>query len=325
MHTQSIIPGLLLSVVIGILAMALDHYFGMPAMLMAVILGLAVSGLSRNEQLAPGLQWSAKYLLYFGVALLGLKIDLAILFGSGFFMPALAIGLVAFTILTGFWISKWLVKDSHFAILIATAVAVCGVSAAVALCSSLPNCKQRSSQLAVTIGGITVLSTLAMIVYPFISHGLRLNDTDNGLFLGGTIHNVSQAIGAGYSVNSAAGDTATLIKLIRVSMLLPVILIVSWIFARKSADTKVGWKIYFPPFLIAFAALALLRYYDLFPEFVIKNGSLASEFFLIVSLGAIGARTHLKDIIDVGIRPFIALLLTSIVIAGTALFAIALH
>jgi len=316
---KGIIPGLLLSVVIGLVAMAIAHQFSLPVMMIAVILGLALSRISHIEILKPGLQWSAQTLLYLGVALLGLRIDLSLLLGSGFYLPALAIGLVTFTLLAGFIISKWLVKDNHFALLIATAVAVCGVSAAAALCLALPKCDKRNSQLALTIGGITVLSTIAMIAYPFISQALSMSDNDSGLFLGGTIHNVSQAVGAGYSVNDQAGDMATLIKLMRVSLLLPVIVIVSWMFARQSPDSKVRWNTYFPPFMIAFFILALMRYYAVIPTNIADIGSEVSRFFLIVSLVAIGMRTYVKEIINMGARPVIALSLTTILMVAAAI------
>lgn len=316
---RSLYPGVLLSVIIGIAAIALAAQYGMPVMMIAVLLGLALSSLSTTENLEPGLKWSTTSLLYFGVALLGLRIDLAILLGSGWALPSMAIALVALTLLVGFFVSKWLVGDKHFAILIATAVAVCGVSAAAALCVALPKCDKRNSQLALTIGGITVLSTIAMIAYPFITHALNMPDDKAGLFLGGTIHNVSQAVGAGYSVNGATGDLATLIKLMRVALLLPVIVIVSWLFARQSPESNVGWKTYFPPFLIAFFILALLRYYGILPTHIAKVGSEVSEFFLIVSLVAIGMRTHLHEIINTGIKPVFALLFTTIFMAGLAI------
>jgi len=191
-------PGVLLSFLIGCIAMAIAGQFEISVMLVAIVSGLALSSQTTSDTLKPGLEWSAKTILYLGVALLGLRIDLSLLLGSGFFLPALAIGLVAFTLTAGFFVSKWLTKDSHFALLIASAVAVCGVSAAAAVCCALPNCDKRNSQLALTIGGITVLSTFAMIAYPFVAQTLAMTDAESGMFLGGTIHNVSQAVGAGY-------------------------------------------------------------------------------------------------------------------------------
>jgi len=312
-------PGILLSVIIAIASSGLAGQYGMPVMMIAVLLGLALSSLSTTEILKPGLDWSAKKLLYIGVALLGLRIDLGLLLGSGFYLPALAIGLVAFTLIIGYLLSKWLIGDKHFAVLIATAVAVCGVSAAAALCCALPKSDQRNSQLALTIGGITVLSTFAMIAYPYITHALSMNDHMTGLFLGGTIHNVSQAVGAGYSAGGSAGDMATLIKLMRVALLLPVIVIVSWIFTRQSPETKVDWTTYFPPFLIAFFALALLRYFEIIPLNIAELGSKVSEFCLIVSLVAIGMQTQIKEIVDMGAKPVLALSLTTVLMAVAAL------
>ena len=110
-------------------------------------------------------------------------------------------------------------QTKDFSILMSGAVAVCGVSAAAAICAALDECETRNEELAITVAGITVLSTIAMIAYPIVSHLLNLNV---GILMGGGIHNVSQAVGAGYAVSPEAGDLSVLLKLLRVSMLLPI-------------------------------------------------------------------------------------------------------
>ena len=120
-------------------------------------------------------------------------------------------------------------QTKDFSILMSGAVAICGVSAAAAICAALDECETRNEELAITVAGITVLSTIAMIAYPIVSHVLNLNNLDAGILMGGGIHNVSQAVGAGYAVSPEAGDLSVLLKLLRVSMLLPIIIILSLI------------------------------------------------------------------------------------------------
>lgn len=315
----------MVSALIGIAAMTLSEQYGMPVMILAVLLGLALHSLSSSNILSEGLNWSAKPLLYIGVALLGLRIDISILAGSGAVFPAIAVVLLALTLLVGYLVSIWLVKDKYFAVLIASAVAICGISAAAAVFCALPKGKVKDGHLALTIGGVTVLSTLAMIIYPAAAQYLGFSDTQSGVFLGGSLHNVSQAVGAGYAVSNEAGDVATLIKLIRVALLLPVILMITFIFARESKEsncgTKIGWKTYFPPFLIAFFCLSLGKFMGWIPEQIASVGSQLSEFCLIVSLVAIGINTDMKQILSIGPRPIWALSLTTLFMATLAVIA----
>ena len=107
-------PGVLISALIGLAAMTLSRQYGMPVMILAILLGLTLHSLSESQILDKGISWSAKPLLSIGVALLGLRIDASILSGSGLVLPVIAIGLVAATLIFGFAISLWLLKDKYF-------------------------------------------------------------------------------------------------------------------------------------------------------------------------------------------------------------------
>ena len=316
-------PGVLVCVLIGIAAMALGNQYGMPAMLIAILLGLALHSLATNDTIETGIDWCAKPMLYWAVALLGLRIDLAVFTGSGTWLTGIAIILLAATIIAGYFIGRLICGDRSFSILMSSAVAICGVSAAAAVSCVLPKNKSSEGQLALTIGGITVLSTVAMILYPAIAQFLNLSETRAGIFIGGTIHNVSQAVGAGYAVSTDAGDMATLIKLIRVSLLLPTILLISLLFSNKSDAGKLSWKTYFPPFLIAFFVLALFRYAGWVPTIIMDLGNQLSEAFLIISLVAIGIKTEMAQILGIGPRPLWVLTITTVFMAALAILVLA--
>ena len=218
-------PGLLVSILAGILAAYISEITVIPVMLLAIIIGLLLHVLNSVSILKDGINWSSRGLLYTGVALMGLRIDLTDLSQVGFMAPLFVILTLITTLLVGYAIARALGQSKDFSILMSGAVGICGVSAAAAICSALEDNPLRDAQLAITVAGITVLSTLAMLLYPFISNALNLNILESGIFMGGGIHNVSQAVGAGYAVSNEAGDLAVIFKLIRVSMLLPVIII----------------------------------------------------------------------------------------------------
>lgn len=297
-----------------------------PVMLAAIVLGLVVHFLAAIEELQAGINWCAKNLLYIGVALLGLRIDIADLSEAGFLIPALVLFTLLATIGAGYCISRLLGQSKGFSFLIGGSVAICGVSAAAALCSSMEDCDTREQELAITVAGITVLSTVVMLFYPIMAQAIGMSDTAAGVLMGGSIHNVSQAVGAGLSISDNAGDMAVLTKLLRVSMLLPIVFIIAIFTGRKTAASKpnLGQKItaYFPPFLIVFFCLALLSCLQLVPETVKYTGKELANIALVVSLVAIGIKTDLKQVVTVGAKPLLAMTITTAVMAAMILIGI---
>lgn len=297
-----------------------------PVMLAAIVLGLVMHFLATIEELQSGINWCAKSLLYIGVALLGLRIDITDLSEAGFIIPALVLLTLFATIGMGFLVSRLLGQTKGFSFLIGGSVAICGVSAAAALCSSMEDCDTREQELAITVAGITVLSTLAMLFYPIVAQTIGLSDTAAGVLMGGSIHNVSQAVGAGLSISGNAGDMAVLTKLLRVSMLLPIVFIIAIFAGRKTAaaHTNLGQKImaYFPPFLIVFFILALLSCLHVVPDAIKYTGKALANIALVVSLVAIGIKTDLKQVVTVGAKPLLAMTITTVMMAAIILAGI---
>lgn len=296
-------------------------------MILALLLGLCFYRLHTHERLKPGTNWTSRELLYIGVALLGLRIDVSDLSTVSPASIALVIIALALTICAGLVLARLLKEDRDCGLLMGCAVAICGVSAAAAVCSVMEDCEERDRQLAITVAGITGLSTLAMIIYPVVVQTIGYTAAEAGLFMGATIHNVSQAVGAGYSISNGAGDVTVVYKLLRVSMLLPVILCIVWLTTStkmKAVMTPVQkLKAYFPTFLIVFIALAILSLLGWVPGEVTEIGNKAAKFCLVVSLVAIGMKTNLKDVVSHGLKPLLAMTLTTLFLAGFVMAGIA--
>ena len=309
-------PGLLVCILAGILAAYISEITMVPVMLLAIIIGLLLHVLNSVSILKDGINWSSRGLLYAGVALMGLRIDLTDLSQVGFMAPLFVILTLITTLLVGYAIARALGQSKDFSILMSGAVGICGVSAAAAICSALEDNPLRDAQLAITVAGITVLSTLAMLLYPFISNALNLNILESGVFMGGGIHNVSQAVGAGYAVSNEAGDLAVIFKLIRVSMLLPVIIIISLVWGKGSStpypNVRSKLKASTPPFLIVFCLLALLSCLNIIPDLAKNAGNISAHWALIISLVAIGIKTDMKLVMKVGAKPLTIMTLTTI-------------
>jgi len=188
------------------------------------------------------------------------------------------------------------------------AVGICGASAALALASVLPDDENKQRDTLITVIGVTLLSTIAMIAYPIIAAKLNLSTNETSLFLGGTIHDVAQVVGAGYSVSSETGDLATLTKLVRVSLLVPVVLIFVLLLRRKRSYPLSEQSNILPRFLLAFVAFMLLNSFFNIPDQIVDSASSVSRFSLVMAIAGIGMKSNLRQLVEVGFKPFLILL-----------------
>ena len=319
--------GFLVSVVVAVAAQFLSDHYGAPAMLMALLLGIAFHFLAEEGRCVEGIAFTSRTVLRIGVALLGARISVELLIGLGPKLIGLTIAGVVLTILFGLLGAKLLGRGWRFALLTGGSVAICGASAAMAIAAVLPKNEHSERNLIFTVLGVTVLSTIAMIAYPVITQALDLDDLATGVFLGGTIHDVAQVVGAGFSVSEETGETATLVKLIRVTMLAPIVLIFALAirtFAEEDEETKASGKRppLIPFFVLMFLLLAAVNSFGLIPGFLQSILSDLSRWALLISIAAVGMKTSLRTIFDVGGQAIILIVAETIFIAGFILYGI---
>ena len=315
------LPGVILSATVAVAAMALASHYGAPVMLFALLLGLALNFLSAEGRSAPGIDFTAKQVLRLGVALLGLRITTAQVSALGWEPVAMVVLAVALTIGVGIALAKLMGFQMFFGLLTGGAVAICGASAALALSAAMPSHPLKERATLFTVIGVSTLSTLAMILYPPLTQALGLSSLDAGAFIGGTIHDVAQVVGAGYSLSHEAGDAATLVKLLRVAMLLPVIALAAWLARRHLMAQGDGASSgprppLLPWFAVACAGLVLLNSTGWLPAALVEGGKSGSQFFLVASMAAIGMKTHLRDIVTVGWKPVVLMVMETAFLAA---------
>jgi len=311
-------PGLAVTAVIAIAAMFLSEHYGGPVMLFALLLGMALNFLSQEGKCVPGIQFAASMVLRVGVALLGVRITLAQVTGLGWGTVVLVIVAVIATILAGIAAARVLSQPRIFGVLTGGAVAICGASAALAVSSVLPRHAHTDRDLSFAVIGVTTLSTVAMIVYPILASTFGLDHRAAGIFLGGTIHDVAQVVGAGYSISKEAGDTATIVKLLRVAMLLPVVFVISLITHLNSPD-NVKRAPLLPWFAVAFAVLVAVNSMGWIPPVLQTGASEVSRWCLVAAIAAIGMKTSLKDMAVMGWKPVALIVVETVFIAGLVL------
>ena len=312
-------PGVLACGVVGAASAFLAEHYGAPVMLFALLLGMAMNFLSADGACRPGIEFSAKQMLRIGIALLGLRITIGQVAALGWGPLVLVIVCVVLTIGVSMLAARLLKFQPLFGLLTGGATAICGASAALALSAALPAHPKKDQATLFTVIGVSALSTLAMVLYPMVVQALGYTPLLAGKFLGATIHDVAQVVGAGYSISTEAGDVATLVKLMRVAMLLPVILFAS-LLTRTSGQAQGGER---PPllpwFAVAFAVLVAINSTGFVPRPLQAAGNDVSRWFLVASIAGIGMKTQLKELVTVGLKPVLLMVGETLFLALLAL------
>ena len=227
------------------------------------------------------------------------------------------LAIVALTIGAGILVARRLDYDAAFGTLAGGAVAICGASAALALATLLGERRASQAQLTLVLVGISAMSATAMVLYPLAAHALALSDLRAGFLLGASIHDVAQALGAGYSYSDAAGQIAAIVKLTRVALLAPVLAIVALFLPRGTAGRGVG----VPWFVVGFFALAGVNSLGIIPLVIAHGAEALATGLLAAAVTATAIRSPLADLLKAGPRPLLVILAATVVAFTLALGA----
>jgi uncharacterized integral membrane protein (TIGR00698 family) len=200
-------------------------------------------------------------------------------------------------------------REAGTGALAGAATAICGASATLAAAAALPAWRTKATDVAFTVVAANAFSTVAMLAYPALAAALGLAPHETGVLLGATVHDMAQVVGAGYAVSPAVGDTAVVVKLFRVLLLLPAVLALGWWFGRGEGGRAGGGAPAVPGFALGFMALCLLN--SVMPV----SGAVgavwapvraalveASSLGLLVAIAALGLATSARALLGVGWR-----------------------
>ncbi len=324
-----ILPGLMLSAAIALAAVQGAPYvariFPIPAMVIALLIGIALHTLARRPLFQPGIVFCLKTLLRWAVALLGLRIALGDIAALGWGTAVVVVAAMGLTVAAGFLFARLFAQSAGYGALAGAGTAVCGASAALATSIVVPDYKGKEADVAFVVVAVNALSTGAMVLYPVICAWLGFDPQRTGVMLGATIHDVAQVVGAGYAVSETVGNTAVIVKLFRVFLLFPVVILIGRSFARSSAASAAQVPV--PVFALVFVALCLLNSVasaipELAPAFARIKAPLveASTWGLLIAISALGLGTSLPAIAALGWRHVATIVGTTVVIliAATA-------
>jgi uncharacterized integral membrane protein (TIGR00698 family) len=320
-------PGIFLSALVAAIGYIAAPFVAkaapIPNMVIALVVGIALNPLAARPAVQPGMNFCVKTLLRWAVALLGLRVGLGEIAALGLQTALLIVIAMAATVVSGFAFAHWYGRSAGFGALVGVGTAVCGASATLATSTVVPEYKGKQADIAFVVVAVNALATLAMLVYPPLCIVLGFDAQMTGVMLGGTIHDVAQVVGAGYAVSEPVGNTAVIVKLFRVFLLLPVVLSVGWYFTRMGIRHGEA-RVPMPVFAIVFLLLCVLNSAmplapSWMPVYAPAKSLLVeiSTWGLLLAIGALGLGTSVKTIIGLGWRH-----ITTVLGATAVIFAV---
>lgn len=326
MVSKKQVPGLFLAFGIAVVAYIINAILPsglLGATLIALLLGMLLNPIvMRTDSYDSGMNWTSKYVLRAGIILAGITLSFSQVIEAGKY----ALVLMVFTLATAFgvgYLCKKVFKINwKLASLLSISTAICGGTAVATLG---PTIHAKNRDIAYAISATFLFDLLTVIAFPWIGQWLGLSDTSYGLWIGTAVNDTSSVVAAGYAFSDAAGVLATIVKLTRTLFIVPLVLIFSWIYAKKETPSqsaeKVNIKNIFPWFILGFLIVVGIRSTGFLPESTVDSVAFLSKFFLSMALAAIGLKTSFKEIAGVGIKPMIAGMVIDVSVVFVSLFA----
>lgn len=292
-------------------------------LLVAIIVGAVVANaITLPAVLAPGIAIASKRVLRIGIVLLGLQISLHDIAGLGFGMIAVVVAVVTVGILSTVWLGKLMGIPAAQRLLIGCGFSICG-AAAVAAVDGVTD--SDDEDVATTVGLVVLFGTLMIPAVPLASAALGLNQHQSGLWAGASIHEVAQVVAVGGSIGGGALAAAVIVKLARVVMLAPVMLVLSVQVRRRSPGAAHGTR---PPlvplFVVGFVAMVALASTGVLPAPVHNVLGTAQTWCLTAAMFALGLGVRVKQLVKVGLKPVGLGVLATLIVAGVALAGVLL-
>jgi uncharacterized integral membrane protein (TIGR00698 family) len=299
---KTYIKGLLASIAVAVVASVFTHFISFSTSTVAIILGMIVGNIfyttfhTSEPGFKDGVKWAEKDLLMFGIALMGINLNFTMLANLGVKTILIIIFGMAFTISMGILLGKLFKLNKKLSLMIGIGNAVCG-SSAIAATSGVA--RVHSNDIGVSIALVNLMGTVGIFLAPFLAHSLGFTDIQAGIFTGNTLQAVGQAVAAGFSISDEAGHYATVVKMGRVLMLVPIVFILIYIAKKETyhpdkevVDTKVG----VPSFILWFIFFSIIASLGFLPKEAETAIASVSHYITLIAMSAIGLMIHFGTI-----------------------------
>lgn len=279
-------------------------------MIIGIVLGMIYANSLRNHlpsTWVPGIIFCSKKILRLGIILYGFRLTLADVAQVGLAGITVDIIIVTVTILGGVLIGRLLKMDSETALLTSVGSGICGAAAVLGAESTI---QTKPYKTAVAVATVVIFGTIAMFLYPIVYRTgiLGFEPQQMGIFAGSTLHEVAHAVGAGNAMGAEVSNVCVIVKMIRVMLLVPVLLVLAfWVASKrkKSGESAASGKLNIPWFAIGFLAVICFNSLDLLPQNVIDGINYFDTFLLTMAMAALGAETSFDKFKKAGAKPFI--------------------
>lgn len=290
-------------------------------MIVGIVLGMLYANSLRNnlpDTWVPGIQFCSKRVLRIGIILYGFRLTFQDVTAVG--VPAICVDaiVVTVTILGGMLIGRMLKMDRELTLLTSVGSGICGAAAVLGAESAI---RTQPYKTAVAVSTVVIFGTIAMFVYPVLYRNgvFDLSPEEMGIFTGATVHEVAHVVGAGNAMGKAVSDPAIIVKMIRVMMLVPVLLVISYAMARAAVaggGTKSGGKVSMPWFAILFLVVIGFNSFNLLSADVVGFINNFDTFLLTMAMTALGAETSIDKFRKAGFKPFLLALILFVWLIG---------
>lgn len=279
-------------------------------LIIGIVLGMIYANSLRNhlpETWTPGIQYCSKKILRLGIILYGFRLTFQDVVAVGIAGVAVDLIIVTVTILGGVWIGRLLKMDRDIALLTSIGSGICGAAAVLGAEATM---QTKPYKTAVAVATVVIFGTIAMFLYPvaYRSGILELDPAQMGIFSGSTLHEVAHAVGAGNAMGEEIAGVSIIVKMIRVMLLVPVLLILGWWAAsrvKKPSEGNQKRKVAVPWFAFGFLAVIGFNSLDLLPVSVVGWINEFDTFLLTMSMAALGAETSFDKFKKAGAKPFV--------------------
>ena len=324
---KKIIPGLLLSLAIAIIAMMLNQYVHLiGASVFALLLGMFINFFMKDtKKYKDGITFTSKKLLKVAIVLLGTSLSVSQIIHVGKYSLVVMVFTLAAAFGFGYFIGKIFNMNWKLSSLISAGTGICGGTAVATLSQVID---ADDSDVAYAISATFIFDVIMVILFPIMGAALGLSDMAFGLWAGTAVNDTSSVVAAGYAYSDAAGDFATIVKLTRTLSIIPVVLAFSYLNEKlklKNDDganlthKKVNLKKIFPWFILLFLGAALLNSIGLIPATLSSSLAKLSKFLMVMALAAIGLKTDIRDVKKSGPLPMLHGFLISTIVVIVAL------
>lgn len=305
--------GLLLCFIIAVPAWLLGRtipVIGGPVF--GILFGIIIALFKRPESLEVGIKFTSKKILQWSIILLGFEMNLFNVIKVGGQSLLVMVFTLSASFITAYFVGKALKVDGKAACLIGVGTSICGGSA---IAATAPVIRADDEEVAQAISTIFLFNIIAVFIFPPLGHLIGLTDTGFGMWAGTAINDTSSVVAAGASWSSAAGNNtalafATIVKLTRTLMIVPITLVLAVYTTRKmmkqggdAEGNNYSIKKIFPWFVLGFVLTAIIATFVPLPEGLPETLVMIGKFMIVMAMTAIGLNTNLKKLLTNGLKP----------------------